>query len=59
MVKAVTDVYIYMYIYKSEYKCLWSKEINVNIIPVLPSVTHFEYHFCFHDMYFNRSYMFQ
>jgi len=59
MFKAVTDVYIYMYIYQSEYNFMWSKKINVKDIPVLPSVTHFEYHFCFHDMYFTRSYMFQ
>jgi len=25
MFKAVIDVYVYIYIYKSEYKCLWSK----------------------------------
>ena len=31
MFKAVTDVYVYMCIYKSEYKCLWSKEINVKL----------------------------
>ena len=52
MFKAVTDVYIYMYIYKSEYKCLRSKELNVKDSPVLPPITHYEYQFCFHDMYF-------
>ena len=52
MYKVVTDVYIYMYIYKSEHKCLWSKEINVKDFPVPPSVTLYEYQFCFHDMYF-------
>ena len=36
---AVTDVSVYMYIYKSEYKCLWSKEINVKDFPVLLSIT--------------------
>ena len=35
MFKAVTDVYGYKYIYKYEYKCLWSKEINVKDLPVL------------------------
>ena len=29
MFQALTDVYVYIYTYKSEYKCLWSKEINV------------------------------
>jgi len=24
-------VYVYMYIYKSEYKCLWSKKLMLNI----------------------------
>jgi len=55
MFKTVTDVYIY----NSEYKCLWSKEINVKDIPVLYSVIHFKYPFCLHDMYFTKSYMFQ
>ena len=45
MFKAVTDVYMYMYIYKCEYKCLCSKEINVQGFPVLLSNTHYEYHF--------------
>ena len=57
MFQAVTDVYVYMYIYKSEYKCLWSKEINVKDFPILPPVTHYEYQFCFHDMYFTLSNM--
>ena len=48
MFKAVTDVYIY----KSEYKWLWSNEINVKDSPVLPPITRYEYQFCFHDMYF-------
>ena len=52
MFQAVTSMYIYTYIYKSEYKCLWSKEINVQDFPVLPPVTHYEYQFCFQDMYF-------
>ena len=56
--QAVTDVYVYMYIYKSEQKCLWPKESNVKNFPVLPVITH-EYQFCFHDMYFTWSYMFQ
>ena len=51
MFKALTDVYVYIYIYKSEYKCLWSKEINKDF-PALPVITHYEYQFCFHDMYF-------
>jgi len=52
MFKAVTDVYVYMYIYKSQYKCLRSKGINVENVPVLPPITHYEYQFCFHDVYF-------
>jgi len=52
MFKTVTDVYIYMYSYKSEYRCLWSKEINVEEFPVLPVITHYEYHFCFWNMFF-------
>ena len=52
-------VYGYMYIYKYEYKCLWSKEINVTDLSVLPPITHYEYQFCFHDMYFTLAYMFQ
>ena len=59
MFKAVTDVYGYMYIYKYEYKCLASKEIYVKNLPVLPPVTHYEYQFGFHDMYFSLSNMFQ
>jgi len=59
MFKAVTDVYVYMYIYKSVYECLWSKEINVKDFPTLPSVTHYEYQFCFHDLHFTLSNMFQ
>ena len=49
MFKAVTDVYVY--IYNSEYKCLWSKEINVKEFPALPVITHYEYKFNFHNMY--------
>jgi len=45
MFKAVTDIYMYMYIYKSENKCLWSKEISIQDFPVLPSVTHYAYYF--------------
>ena len=59
MFKAVTDVYVYMYIYKCEYKCLWSKEINVKDFPALLSITHYEYQFCFHNMYFTLSNVFQ
>jgi len=59
MFKAVTDVYGYMYIYKYEYKCLWSKEINVTDLPVLSPIPHYEYQFCFHDMYFTLANMFQ
>jgi len=59
MFKAVTDVYVYVYIYKSEYKCLWWKEINVEDLPALPPFTHYEYQFCFCDMYFTLSNMFQ
>jgi len=59
MFKAVTDMYGYMYIYKYEYKCLWSKEINVKDLPVLPPFTHCEYHFCFRATYFTLSNMFQ
>jgi len=59
MFKAVTDVYGYMYIYKYKYKCLWWKEINVKNLPVLPPITHYEYQFCFHDMYFTLTNMFQ
>ena len=47
MFKAVTDVYVYIYIYKSEFKHLWSKEINVKDFPVLPPITHYEYQFLF------------
>ena len=57
--KAVTDVSVYMYIYKSEYKCLWSKEINVKDFLVLTPVTHYKYQFCFNDVYFVLSNMFQ
>jgi len=53
----VTDVKVYMYIYKYEYKCLGSKEINVTDFPVLPPITHYEYPFCFHDMYFTYKYV--
>ena len=45
MFKAVADMYVYMYIYKSEYKCLWSKEINVKDFPVLLPINHYEYQF--------------
>jgi len=55
----VTDVYGYMYIYKYEYKCLSSKEIDVKNWPVLPPITHYEYQFRFHDMHFSLSNMFQ
>jgi hypothetical protein len=44
MFKAVIDVFVYMYIYISEYKCLWSKLIIVNDFPVLPD---YEYQFLF------------
>ena len=37
-------MYSYMYIYKYEYKCLWSKEIDVKDLPVLPLITHYERH---------------
>jgi len=57
--KAVIDVYGYMYIYKYQYKCLWWKEITVKDFPVLPPITHYEYQFCFHDMYFTLSNIFQ
>jgi hypothetical protein len=57
--KAVTDVYGYIYIYKYEYKCLWSIEINVKDLPLLPPNTHYECQFCFHDMYFTLANMFQ
>jgi hypothetical protein len=59
MFKALTDVYVYTYVYKSEYKRPWSKEINVKDFPVLPVITHYEHQFCFHDMYFTYSYLFQ
>jgi len=59
MFKAVKDVYGYMYIYRCEYKCIWSKEINVKYFPVLPPITHCEYQFRFYDMYFTLSNMFQ
>jgi len=58
MLKAVIDMYGYMYIYKYEYKCLRSKEIKVKCLSVLPPITYYEYHFCFHDMYFILSNMF-
>ena len=51
-------MYGYMYIYKYEYKCLWSKEIDVKDLPVLPLITH-EYQFCYHDMYFTMADIFQ
>jgi hypothetical protein len=51
MFQAVTDVFIYMYIYKSEYKCLWSKEINIQDFSVLPPITHYKYQFCFHVLH--------
>jgi len=57
--KAVADVCVCMYIYKSEYKCLWSKETSVKDFPVLPPIIRCEYQFCFHDMYFTLSSMFQ
>ena len=28
------------------------KKINVEDFPVLPVITHYEYHFCFQNMYF-------
>jgi len=59
MFKAMTDVYGYMYIYKYEYKCLWSKEINSTDLPVLPPIPHYEYQFCFHDMYFTLANIFR
>jgi len=59
MIKAVTGVYGYKFIYKYEYKCLWSKEINVKDLPVLPPFTHYEFQFRFHGMYFTPSSMFQ
>jgi len=59
MFKAVTDVYGYTYIYKYEYKFLSSKETDVKNLPVLPPITHYEYQFRFHDMYFSLSNMFQ
>jgi len=58
MFKAVTDVYGYIYIYRYEYECLCSKE-NVKDLPVLPSFTHYEYHFCFQATYLTLSNMFQ
>jgi len=57
MFKAVTDVYGYMYVY--EYKCLWSKEINVTDLPVLPPIPHYGYQFCFHGIYFTLANVFQ
>ena len=57
MLKAVTDVYGYMYIYKYEYKCLWSKEINVTDLPVLPPIPHYKYQFCFHDVFHTGKYV--
>ena len=59
MFNAVTDVYGYKYISKYEYKCLWSKEINVKDLPALCPITHYEYLFCFHDMYFTLENMYQ
>ena len=59
MFKAVTDVYVYMYIYKSEYKSLWSKKFNAKDFPVQPPIIYYEYEFCVHDMYFTLSNMFQ
>ena len=59
MFTAVTDVSVYMYLYRYEYKCMSSKEISVKHFPVLPPVTRYEYQFCFHDMYFTLSNMFQ
>jgi len=47
MFKAVIDVYVYIYIYKSEFKYLWSKEINVKDFPALPTITYYEYQFLF------------
>jgi len=35
------------------------QQINIQDFPVLPSITHYENQFCFHDMYFTYSYMFQ
>lgn len=52
-------VYVYMYICKCEYKCLWSKEINVKDFPVLPPDTRYDDQFCFKDMYCTLSNMFQ
>jgi len=42
MFKALTDVYVYMYIYKSQYKCLWSKGINVKVVPDLPPIARYK-----------------
>jgi hypothetical protein len=38
---------------------LSSKEIYVKNLPVLPPITHYEYQFHFHDMFFSTSNMFQ
>ena len=35
------------------------KNSVLKIMPVLPPITHYEYQFCFHDMYFSLSNMFQ
>jgi len=35
------------------------KKLMLGDFPVLPVITHYEYQFCFHDMYFTLSYMFQ
>jgi len=34
------------------------KKLMLKIFSVLPVITHYEYQFCFHDMYFTLSNMF-
>jgi hypothetical protein len=31
------------------------KKINVEDFPVLPIIAHYEYQFCFHDIYFHKN----
>jgi hypothetical protein len=53
---AVTDGVVQ---YKSEYKSLWSKKLMLKIFPFPPPITYYEYQFCFHDMHFTFSNVFQ
>ena len=41
----------FLYVYLNTNACDENK-FMLKIFPVLPVITHYEYQFCFHDMYF-------